>query len=246
MKKAYRRAHLGVGVAVCFLCLVGLSCGRPATHSVKGEKGLVGHWRFDEARGRRVRDSSGCGNHGVMFRAKRVKGKVGGALSFAEPGSHVKIPCTPSLNLGDAISIEAWIRPQDITQDSRIIVCKNDEYLLRIDRPSEGNRVSLFLHVGTPAVTWEPRVTGKDVPALDAWQHVLAVWDGAESRLYVDGKLVGRRARAGKPNPNPYPVMIGNWEYPSCHGIHFGGLIDEVRIHNHAIVPQPAARQPRR
>ena len=34
-----------------------------------------------------------------------------------------------------------------------------------------------------------------------------------------------------------YPIIIGNWEYPSCHGMHFGGAIDEVRIYNYARKP---------
>jgi len=237
MSKVHGTTGLIAGAAACVLSLFGLSCGRPAAQPVQRQKGLVGWWRFDEARGRRVRDSSGHGNHGVLFKARRVAGKAGRALSFEAPGSYVKIPSSPSLNLGDALSIEVWMRPHDITQDSRIIVSKNDEYLLRINRPSAGNQISCFLHIGSPAVTWEPRVTSKDVPTLDVWQHVLAVWDGAEMRLYVDGKLVGRRERTGASNPNPYPVMIGNWEYPSCHGLHFGGAIDEVKIYNYAVKP---------
>jgi hypothetical protein len=51
----------------------------------------------------------------------------------------------------------------------------------------------------------------------------------------VDGKLDGETDRTGRPNPNPYPVMIGNFEYPSCHGGAFGGVIDEVRIHQRAL-----------
>jgi hypothetical protein len=29
--------------------------------------------------------------------------------------------------------------------------------------------------------------------------------------------------------------MIGNFEYPSCHGCNFGGRIDEVRIYDRAL-----------
>jgi hypothetical protein len=78
-------------------------------------------------------------------------------------------------------------------------------------------------------------VSSKAPPSPNVWHHVVATWDGAMLRLYVDGELQQERERTGKPNPNPYPVMIGNFEYPSCHGTSFGGLIDEVRIYNRAM-----------
>jgi len=215
------------------MCTVGRAAV-PAPDPV-GDRGLVAHWRFDEEKGRGIKDSSGFGNGGELIGARRVAGKVGRALSFEAPDSLVKIPCSASLNLGDALSIEAWICPRDISEFSRILVSKNDEYALRIDNPREGNRISFFVHVGQPAVTWEPRVSSQGTPTLNVWHHVVATWDGAESRLYLNGELVGTRERVGKPNPNPYPVMIGNWEFPSWHGAHFGGLIDEVRVYNRAL-----------
>jgi len=205
------------------------------TFAAETEKGLVGWWKFDESRGTIVKDSSGLGNHGKLSGAKRVRGRVGMALSFENTGSYVKIPCSPSLNLGEALSIEAWIFPKNISEQSRIIVSKNDEYLLRIDKPSEGNKISFFVHIGTPAVTWEPRISSTAVPELNQWTHVVAVWDGSKSYMYINGELIKQMPRTGKPNPNPYPIMIGNWEYPSCHGTNFGGLIDEVKIYNRAL-----------
>ena len=224
------------------LALVCVSCSRMTTSMRPREKGLVGHWRFDRRRGRRARDSSGSGSHGVIVGATRIDGKVGRALSFDTPGSHVKIPSTKRLSLDRAFSVEAWIRPQDISKGSRVVLSKNDEYALRIDKPDEGNKPSFFVHVGAPAVTWEPRVSGAERPKLNEWQHVLAVWTGSKLRLYVDGKLVGEQRRVGFPNPNPYPLIIGNWEYPSCHGRAFRGAIDEVKIYDCARTPDaPAA-----
>lgn len=217
-------------IFVSSLYVLGFNC-----YSGEKEKGLVGWWRFDEKKGYVVKDYSGLGNHGKIFKAKRVTGKFGGALSFEEKGSYVKIPCSPNLNLGDALTLEAWIYPKDISEESRVIISKNDEYILRIDRPSEGNKISFFVHVGSPAVSWEPRVSSIEVPSLNEWHHIVGVWDGENLYLYVNGNLVNKRVRIGKPNPNPYPVMIGNWEYPSCHGTNFGGIIDEVRIYNRAL-----------
>jgi len=149
----------------------------------------------------------------------------------------VRVRRTRALNLGSQLTLEAWIYPKVIGDSSRIIIAKNDEYLLRIDKQPEGGRISFFVHVGSPAVAWEPRVSSKQSPALDHWHHVVATWDGAELSLYLNGQLQQRRERTGSANPNPYPVMVGNFEYPSCHGGNFGGLIDELRIYNRALTP---------
>jgi len=199
------------------------------------EPGLVGWWKFDEGKGGIVKDSSGLGNDGELVNAEWVDGKSGKGLSFMETGSYVKIPCRPSLNLGGAITMEAWIYPIDITRDSRIIISKNDEYLLRIDRPSEGNKISSFLQIGKPAVAWEPRISSKTIPETSTWKHVVVTWDGLRMVMYFNGESVTQKPRDGKSNPNPYPIMIGNWEYPACHGTNFGGIIDEVRIYDRAL-----------
>jgi len=50
------------------------------------------------------------------------------------------IASTPGLNLKKGFSIEARIRPTDMS-DGRNIVFKDKEYALRIDWPSEGSRI---------------------------------------------------------------------------------------------------------
>jgi len=204
--------------------------------------GLVGCWSFDRDRGNVARDESGNGNHGLVVGAERAPGKIGYGLRFSNKRSYVKVWCSPSLNLGMAISVEAWILPGGSCEQSRVIVSKNDEYALRIDKAPEGGRISFFPHIGSPAVSWEPRVSSKEPPTPNQWHHVAAVWDGQTERLYLDGKLEAEKERTGKPNPNPYPVMIGNWEYPSCHGTCFGGVIDEVRIWRRALSEAEVAR----
>ena len=211
------------------------------------EPGLAGRWTFDAVAGHRaclgdvVHDSSGRRAHGKAFEVGWVTGAHSQAGQFVKPRSRVQIPCTPELNLADAVTIMAWIQPQDVRDESRVIVAKNDEYALRIDNPREGGRISFFVHVGSPAVTWEPRVSSREPPLAGAWTHVAAVWDGQESRLYINGELANTRARSGRSNPNPYPVMIGNWEYPSCHGGSFGGPIDDVRIYQRALTAEEVA-----
>lgn len=211
------------------LCLALLAC------AVCLAQPPVADLRFDDGQGRVAADASPSAHNARVFAADWVPGKSGTALSFASPEARVRLGRRPWLNLDQAITLEAWICPPEPGDQSRIIVAKNDEYLLRIDKQPEGGRISFFVHVGTPAVSWEPRVSSKEPPEPNRWTHVVVTWDGAMLRMYLDGELQAERPRTGFPNPNPYPVIIGNFEYPTCHGCNFGGIIDEVRIYDRAL-----------
>jgi len=192
-------------------------------------------WSFEDADALRVRDVSGRRHEGRAFAVRRTRGVKGTAYVFGADRSRVVVPSAPDLQLGRAITLTAWVLPGPPTGESRVIVSKNDEYALRIDNPREGGRLSFFVHVGRPGVTWEPRVSTV-LPVGDGrWHHVAAVWDGTELRLYVDGVQRSRRPRTGRSYPTPYPVVIGNWEYRSCHGGRFAGAIDEVGIFGRAL-----------
>ena len=197
--------------------------------------GLVAEFAFEEGEGRKLVDTSGLDQRARAADVEWVKGHSGRGLRFADPASAVRVSRRRSLSLDQAITLEAWVLPGPSSDESRIIIAKNDEYLLRIDKAPEGGRVSFFVQVGSPAVTWEPRVSSEGPLTPGVWHHIAGTWDGRKLRLYVDGQLHGETDRTGRPNPNPYPVMVGNFEYPSCHGGAFGGVIDEVRIYGRAL-----------
>jgi len=69
------------------------------------------------------------------------------------------------------------------------------------------------------------------------WHHVAAVFDGAQARLYLDGKLVGYAdAPPEKPlPPNELPLFVGgNVTWDGSIEFPFDGAIDELRISTEA------------
>ena len=73
---------------------------------------------------------------------------------------------------------------------------------------------------------------------LSTWTHLAMTWDGTALRLFVDGAEV-----AASPSPAPLiatsgAVRIGG---TSAAGQFFNGLIDEVRIFDHARTPAEIA-----
>jgi hypothetical protein len=102
---------------------------------------------------------------------------------------------------------------------------------------SETSEFGLFVSGGVPEfiVFLGSRYAGvkADAPVLadGRWHHLAGVWDGDEVRLYVDGRLAGRKAAAGKRRTNRLPLYIG--ADPDKGGkpvSRMQGEVDEVRI----------------
>ncbi len=193
---------------------------------------IVGAWLFDDNAGNTASDSSENGFDGEINGAEWDDGVFGSALSF-DGDDWVSIASDPALQIGDELTMMAYFFAEDI--DSwRQLIAKSDEYLLRIDPPGEGNRMSAFVKAGG---SWEPRAASR-IPELDTWIHFAAVYRanpaGAERSLmlYVDGALhEGGADRQGNIAPTENPVDIGRWN----NGSYFIGLIDEAAIFNAAL-----------
>ena len=66
--------------------------------------------------------------------------------------------------------------------------------------------------------------------APDTWYHLAGTYDGSKIRLYVNGRLLSVRSYTAGAKGNNDPLQLGGG--PSNRW--FKGLIDEVRVFNHA------------
>ena len=210
------------------MLLIGIAClfGSMSPHVTSAEidpEKAAGVWLFDEGAGDDVEDSSGKENHGTIIGAKWVDGKFGDALEYSG-GQSVEIASTPDLQLGDEHTMMAWFYATNIVEH-RQLIAKNAEYLLRIDRAGENNKMSAFVSIGG----WEPRASSL-VPELKTWIHFAATFDSGANAdqlvVYVNGERQGSSTRPGKGVGNNDPVTIGRWG----GGSFFEGIIDEVAI----------------
>ena len=191
-------------------------------HAEVNPGSIVGVWLLDEGTGDVTVDSSGNGNDGQLEGVDWVDGKFGKGLRFDDSGS-VEIASTEDLQLGDQLTMMAYFSAEAL-DDWHQLIAKDGEYLLRIDPPSEGGKMSTFANLDGG---WEPR-SSADVPEMNTWTHFAAVYNSADSKLitYVNGVLSGEVERVGNPNPGDAPVTIGHWG----GGSNFIGIIDEVAI----------------
>lgn len=186
----------------------------------------VGVWLLDEGGGNTTKDASGNDHDGEINGAKWKDGKFGKALEF-DGGQWVSIESTPALQAGEELTMMAWFFATDIG-DWRQLIAKSDEYLLRIDPPQEGNRMSAFVK---PGGSWEPRASA-NVPDKDTWIHFAATYDSNAKNeqlvVYVNGERAGVSTRPGDIAVTGNAVEIGRWG----GGSYFVGIIDEAAIFN--------------
>ena len=87
----------------------------PAGFSTFNTTGLVAAFAFNEGAGGTVTDLSGMGNHGTISGATWTSaGRYGSALSFDGVSNWVTVEDSPSLDLTNGMTLEAWVRPASV------------------------------------------------------------------------------------------------------------------------------------
>ena len=182
-------------------------------------------------------DSAG-GNTATLKDVTFAEGKVGQAFSFDGFSSSIRIPASPSLDIGagDGFTITAWIKPTQIDgihplfawTDGVPINCSIGQrpyesgVLMACITDGEGNRF-LTTHPG--------------VLAGGVFQHIALTYDKASGvgTWYLNGVIVAQRQLSGSVTGTKGDLWIshrddrpGNWST----GRMFSGLLDEIAIYN--------------
>jgi len=194
---------------------------------------LVAYWTFDEGSGDIAYDSSGNGNNGTINGAKWDAGKYGNALLFNAQDNYVEVPTSDSLEITPNVTIAAWINWID-AGDTWLAIMANgqqngpwENYGLFVNR--DGRYLYFTLSLDGGHVT---QSAPNNVIEPDEWLHACGTWDGSTARIYVNGEMVFEQAQTGELVPPGLPLRIGH-RNGSAH--YFSGIIDEVRIYNHAL-----------
>ena len=191
--------------------------------------GLVAAYGFDEPSGNGVTDTSGTGNAGTISGATRTTtARFGRALNFDGVNDWVTVPDANSLDLTNAMTLEAWVRPT-VASQYRTVVLKetagNLAYALySASRVGSGSRPAAW--VSTEGLN------GTAALPNNAWSHLATTYDGSTWRLYVNGAQVATRLLTPPIPTSTQPLRIGGnnvWEE------WFRGQIDELRVYNRSL-----------
>ena len=200
---------------------------------------LVGYWPMEEGSGTSVLDASGQGNNGSLpVNGTWIAGQRGTyALRVDGNTQYASVPDAASLDLTSAITLAAWIKPeQNTTQDliKKAVNGGTDGYELTLSAVSAPNVQKVFVRFNqvTSGDTYRVNSTTQYPADGTTWMHVAATYDGATIRLYVNGVQEGSLAASITIAQNNLPLGIGA---QSDGGRKYKGALDEVRVYGRAL-----------
>lgn len=205
----------------CLVLSACMSLAQPAPEAP------VAAWSFDRLEGEVALDESGNGNHLRLRSGTLVKGVQGRGLAFSAAGGDAFLPNPGGLRLAEEMTAEVWFNPAVAApEDFAALLRSEGLFALRF---ANGGQLGFLLWSGQQVTSLH---TSRNQWEAGAWHHAAATYDGTSMRLYVDGEEVpaspvavpGLRFQAGG------ALGVGSLH----HQYRFKGVIDEVRIFDHA------------
>ena len=230
--------HIVIRASGC--AAVGLLCFLSAFRAwsadcVSPPAGLVAWWP-----GQGHANDIGGTNNGVLEGgAAFAAGEVGQAFSFNGTNSYVEVPDSPTLRLTNELTIEFWVRRQDLQANDAIIEKGGDwtggvqNYGVTLTGTQYGNDLA-FLFAGG---------TRHSISITDLnWHHIAVVARNgdADPTFYVDGVQQPVTYRQGPGTlilyPSTAPLHIGAQVDPISGWYYYSkALVDEVSIYSRAL-----------
>jgi hypothetical protein len=184
----------------------------------------VGVWHLDELSGgtNAIKDATANENDGTNFGVPSFNstGQIGNSIRFDGSTDYIQVADDDSFHISDAITIEAWINPDDVGSWHTII----SKYTgfnadLNLGTVSNGFTVALYPIALSASVTIN----------MGQWQHLVATYDGSVVKLFLDGVLIDSSYASDTLGlaSNTNPLYIG---FNTAFNDYFDGFIDETRI----------------
>ncbi|MBL9167790.1 MAG: hypothetical protein JNN07_08615 [Verrucomicrobiales bacterium] len=209
----------------------------------------VAYWRFNDGLTVPVPDlaanlgslgAAATGSYnGANHPAPGALGKGTDTAASVSGGTHVGIPFQESLNPNGPFTAEGWFKPGTVITDPAVLTCamSSGDFLAPragwlIYQGSGGFNFRLYNQNG---LNTSASVTGGGPLSLNTWYHVVAVYDGAEAILYVNGEEVGRQAVSGYVAGLAGSFVVG---MRADNGFGWNGTADEVAFYGAALTPE--------
>lgn len=141
----------------------------------------------------------------------------------------MRVPQAPALSPSTALSLESWFKPSLLVGDTRTIMRKEGEYLVRV-RPDGGMTFRIW-KTGNQEIQTAPGLV-----APGSWYQVAATFDGQTMRLYLNGAEIASRAQQGPTDVAPTKSLYLGSDQGT--GNFFAGRLDEAALYDRALSAQ--------
>jgi len=193
----------------------------------------AGLWHFNEGGTATTTDDTSFNNHdGTINNATWITGKIGKGLDFN--GSNATVTATNVPDLGNEFTIEAWVKPDDVS-DARGIISKANYtgviqgWMLRLWNGGKAEFVIGDGNTGEEGAYYDTALkTGQ-------WYYIVGVKTQSSFTIYVNG-IKGEIKNFTKFANSIEPLKVGY--VPVNTPNYWDGIIDEVRVTNRALTDQ--------
>ncbi|OON76022.1 glycoside hydrolase [Streptomyces tsukubensis] len=172
---------------------------------------------------------------GLPERVDGPKGH-GKALGLSGLDDFVEVYKDPRLDITGDLTLDAWVKPADVTGSFPAVGKGNHAYALKMkDRETLEFYVHSAEHGGYHAAQLK---VGADF--YGQWHRVSGVYDGDRVRLYLDGAEVASTAYDGPVDRTAHAVNIGRdseSQREQYNGRTANGSVDDVRVYDRALAP---------
>jgi hypothetical protein len=151
------------------------------------------------------------------------------AIKFNISNSKVTIQNDDDLNFQDGLTVSYWININEYFEhESYPVSHGNWTTRWKTSLTEEHIRFTLNGSNGTIDIDSEKKLE------KDTWIHVVALYNGFDCLVFIDGELSGFKPYEGKINKTTYNLVFGQ-SLPDQSGFNYNGLMDKLRIYNYGI-----------
>lgn len=195
-------------------------------------------------------DSSGNANNPSFNNAKLTSDRFGNlysAYQFDGASTYMKVPNSTTLNAGTQLTMSLWVKPKAFFKGQcagNYVITKGLQTQLGVYNLVFGNapygEANNINFCNTPVDTSHESFYGAGIGKIDSatiylrtnkWYHVVMIYDGTKSYMYVNDKLtsIGIAATTFTNSTDLYIGAYQNLTY------WLNGDLDDIRIYNRAI-----------
>lgn len=205
----------------------------------------IAYWNFDEGLSTTVYSQGNCvtvcnasitnfSDPPTSSSGWTSNGRYDKALQFDGSNDYISIGDDIQTRVPNQVTLSAWIRPEG---NNRTIFSKwntsaaSRSYRLHIN---SSNQIEFNL---SSTGSDSSDLTSTSTVAVDGttWYHVVATYDGANMKIFINGQADSTLARTGVIFESSTSLQIGAMFTTGTRSNYFDGTIDEVRIYNYAL-----------